>query len=86
MVRMNNAANANIVLSKFSDGLIFPFYVDVNKMMPLDALVAHIVARIRFITLSHCGFLSRFVIRFFPLERQAMQNNLITHTCIQADR
>lgn len=83
---MNNAAKASIVLSKFSDALLFPFYVDVNKMMPLDVLMARIAARIRFITLSYCGFLSRFVIRFFPLERHAMQTNLITHTCIQADR
>ncbi|CCW59600.1 unnamed protein product [Phytomonas sp. EM1] len=78
-------ACATAVLKKMSSCVVFPFYVDLPRVMPVRYVEAQVAERIRRVSLDNAWFLLRTLIRTFPLGREQMERTLISHTCTQAN-
>ncbi|CCW67420.1 unnamed protein product [Phytomonas sp. Hart1] len=73
------------LLKKMSSSVVFPFYVDLPRMMPVKYVEAQVAERIRRVSLTNTWFLLRTLIRTFPLGREQIERTLISHTCAQAN-
>ena len=78
-------AAATAVLRELSLHVPFPFFVDIERALPIELVEMRIAERIRRVSLSNTWFLPRMVISTFPLGRQYTEHKLILHTCTQAN-
>ncbi|KAK7195494.1 hypothetical protein NESM_000477000 [Novymonas esmeraldas] len=78
-------ASATAVLRELSLHVPFPFFVDVERPLPVEYVERRIAERIRRVSFDNTWFLPRMIIRTFPLGRQYTEHNLVLHTCTQAN-
>lgn len=78
-------ACAAAALRELSLHVPFPFYLDLERPMPVEYLEMRVAERIRRVSFNNTWFLPRMIIRTFPLGRQYTERSLLTHTCAQAN-
>ncbi|GET90341.1 hypothetical protein, conserved [Leishmania tarentolae] len=78
-------AAATTVLRELSLHAPFPFFVDIERPLPMEYVEKRIAERIRRVSFNNTWFLPRMIIRTFPLGRQYTEHKLVLHTCTQAN-
>lgn len=78
-------AAATAVLRELSLHAPFPFFVDIERPLPMEYVEKRIAERIRRVSFNNTWFLPRMIIRTFPLGRQYTEHKLVLHTCTQAN-
>ncbi|KPA80399.1 hypothetical protein ABB37_04645 [Leptomonas pyrrhocoris] len=78
-------AAATAVLRELSLHAPFPFFVDIERALPIELVETRIADRIRRVSFNNTWFLPRMIIRTFPLGRHYTEHKLILHTCTQAN-
>ncbi|KAG5473455.1 hypothetical protein LSCM4_03523 [Leishmania orientalis] len=78
-------AAATAVLRELSLHATFPFFVDIERPLPMEYVEKRIAERIRRVSFNNTGLLPRMIIRTFPLGRQYTEHKLVLHTCTQAN-
>ncbi|RNF08131.1 putative dolicholphosphate-mannose synthase [Trypanosoma rangeli] len=78
-------ACASAVLQEFSRRLPFPFFLQLEKELPLELIVSRVAERIRRVSFNNAWFVSRVIFRTFPLGRYHTEYTLVSHTCAQAN-
>ncbi|KAG5473737.1 hypothetical protein LSCM1_04367 [Leishmania martiniquensis] len=79
-------AAATAVLRELSLHATFPFFVDIERPVPMEYVEKRIAERIRRVSFNNTWLLPRMIIRTFPLGRQHTEHTLVLHTCTQANR
>lgn len=82
----NEYRRAMYLVKQISAALRFPFFVDIEKLWTLELLEARVAERMRRVSSNHTWFWLRPVVRFFPLGLRKTEENLISSTCLRADR
>lgn len=77
-------AAATAVLRELSLHVPFPFFLDIERPMPVEYVEKGIAERIRRVS-TNTWFLPRMMIRLFPLGRHYTERTLVSHTCAQAN-
>eukprot|EP00796_Vickermania_ingenoplastis_P000844 gene844-481_t len=77
---------AMYLIANMCKALRYPFFVDMEKPLPIDLLEARVAERMRRISSNHTWFWLRPVVRFFPLGIRKTEVGLIEHTCARAER
>lgn len=77
---------AMYLIHYISSALRFPFFVDMEKPLTLELLEARVAERMRRVSANHTWFWLRPVVRYFSLGLRKTEVNLITNTCVRADR
>ncbi|KAG5490478.1 hypothetical protein JKF63_00598 [Porcisia hertigi] len=78
-------AAATSVLRELSLHAPFPFFVDIERSLPIEYVETRIAERIRRVSFNNTWFLPRMIIRTFPLGRRYTEHKLVHHTCTQAN-
>ncbi|KAI5684928.1 hypothetical protein MNV84_05537 [Leishmania braziliensis] len=78
-------AAATAVLRELSLHTPFPFFLDIERPLPMEYVESRIAERIRRVSNDNTWFLPRMVIRTFTLGRQYTEHKLVLHTCTQAN-
>ncbi|KPI89802.1 hypothetical protein ABL78_1065 [Leptomonas seymouri] len=77
-------AASTAVLRELSLHVPFPFFVDIERALPMELVEMRIADCIRRVS-NKTWFLPRMIIRIFPLGRHYTEHKLILHTCTQAN-
>ncbi|CAD2213364.1 hypothetical protein, conserved [Angomonas deanei] len=76
---------AAAILRELSLHVPFPFFLDIERPLSHNLLVARIAERIRRVSFNNTWFVARLIIRTFPLGREYTERTLVSHTCAQAN-
>ncbi|EKF33079.1 hypothetical protein MOQ_003061 [Trypanosoma cruzi marinkellei] len=78
-------ACASAVLREMSVQLPFPFFLQMEKELPVELIISRVAERIRRVSFNNAWFVSRVIFRTFPLGRYHTEYTLVSHTCAQAN-